>query len=120
MSLLKTKVQPKLDGKHTATITSYKEVKNSNGGYIEVVFDLDNGRDFKYNIFPKSIQYHTNGIAYQIDSELTDFRAVLEAGRKAEFNIWLSYNKQYSNYDISYYEPVYYEPVATNLEEVQV
>lgn len=111
--MLNQKVLPALVGERKATVANFKEVKNSNGGYVEVTFKLED-REYKYPIFPghgatagKQIAYVTSALRKQLgkESESMTLGEVLEACRKQPISIWFSYAPEYQRMNVQFHSP---------------
>lgn len=107
MSLLQQPILPVLKGKHEATIKSYREVENMQGGYVETVLKLED-RDLKYCIFPSQINYITSALRKQFDmqDQTVTLEDMLVKGETTKFNVWFSYNTDYGRLDVAFYEPL--------------
>lgn len=96
MSLLHTKVLPRLEGEYKVTIKSYEETENEKGGYIKVILQLPD-REYPYIIFPSSAEYVARNLRNQFGlyDEEVELADVLEQGTKTPFSVWFSYNQDY-------------------------
>lgn len=102
MSLLQTKVLPRLDGEYTAKIKAYDEIENEKGGYIKTILQLPD-REFGYNIFPSSIDYVARNLRNQLDvadKEVT-LEELLDLAMTKEFKVWISYNAEYNSMNVA-------------------
>ena len=109
MSLLNTKVLPRLEGEYEVTIKSYKEITNAQGGYIETVLQLPD-REYKYCIFPTQVEYVASCLRnqYEVEGETT-LGAMLEKATKTPFKVWFSYNQDYNRMNVA----LHYSEVVT-------
>lgn len=107
MSLLQHTMLPVLKGKHEATIKSYREVENMQGGYIETVLKLED-RDLTYCIFPSQLDYITSALRRQFDmqDQAVTLEDMLVKGETTKFNVWFSYNTDYGRMNVAFHEPV--------------
>lgn len=107
MSLLQHTMLPVLTGKHEATIKSYREVENMQGGYIEVILKLED-RDLTYCIFPSQLDYITSTLRRQfgMQDETVTLEDMLVKGETTKFNVWFSYNQDYGRMNVAFHEPV--------------
>ena len=101
MSLLNTKVLPRLEGEYEVTIKSYKEIENTQGGYVEAVLQLPD-REYKYCIFPTQVDYVASCLRnqYQIEGETT-LGEMLDKATKTPFRVWFSYNSDYNRMNVA-------------------
>ena len=101
MSLLNTKVLPRLEGEYEVTIKSYKEIENTQGGYIETVLQLPD-REYKYCIFPTQVDYVASCLRnqYAVEGETT-LGEMLEKATKTPFKVWFSYNEDYGRMNVA-------------------
>lgn len=114
MSVFNQKVLPALKGKHEAKVKSFREVTNANGGYLEVIFKLED-RDYTLNIFPgkgetagRQVNYVTGAIRRQLgkDEESLSLLEVLELAKTTPINIWFSYSPEYQRMNVNFHEPI--------------
>lgn len=114
MSVFNQKVLPALSGKQEAKVKSFREVTNAQGGYLEVIFKLQD-RDYTLNIFPghgategKQSNYITSAIRKQLGraNESLSLLEVLELAKKNPINIWFSYSQEYGRMNVNFHEPV--------------
>ena len=112
MSIFANKVLPTLNGKRSALVKSYREVENTNGGYMEVIFKLED-RDTTYNIFPgkdatagKQVNYVTSAVRRQLgkDEESLSLIDVLELAKTNPINIWFGYNQAFNRMDVTFHD----------------
>lgn len=109
--MLDTIVLAPLRGEKVAKVNSYKEVKNTQGGYIDVEFQLDD-RTYNYVIFPgkgdaqgKQINYFVSCLRNQWNlDQAMSLREVLEYGKEHEFRVWFSYNDFYGRMNVEFHE----------------
>jgi len=104
MSLLNTKVLPKLEGEYKVTIKSYEEIENDKGGYVKVVLQLPD-REYQYNLFPSSVDYVARNLRnqFEIEDEVT-LGELLEKGTKTPFSVWFSYNQDYQSMNVAFHD----------------
>lgn len=104
MSLLNTKVLPKLEGEYKVTIKSYEEIENDKGGYVKIVLQLPD-REYTYNLFPSSIDYVARNLRNQfnIEGEVT-LKELLDKGLTNAFSIWFSYNQDYQSMNVAFHD----------------
>lgn len=114
MNVFTKKLLPSLSGARQATVKSYREVTNANGGYLEVIFKLED-RDYTLNIFPgrgategRQADYITSAIRRQLGKgdKLLSLVEVLELARKTPITIWFSYSPEYQRMNVNFHEPV--------------
>lgn len=114
MSVFTEKVLPALKGKHEAKVKSFREVENAQGGYLEVIFELED-RDYTLNIFPgrgetagRQVNYVTGAIRRQLgkEEEALSLVEVLEIAKTTPINIWFSYSQEYQRMNVNFHEPV--------------
>lgn len=114
MSVFTNKVLPALKGKHEAKVKSFREVENAQGGYLEVIFKLQD-RDYTLNIFPgrgdttgRQVNYITGAIRRQLgkEQEALSLTEVLEIAKTTPINIWFSYSQEYGRMNVNFHEPV--------------
>lgn len=114
MSVFNQKVLPSLRGAHQATVKSYREVTNANGGYLEVIFKLED-RDYTLNVFPgkestlgRQSNYITGAIRRQLgkDEEALTLFEVLDLAKKTPITIWFSYSPEYQRMNVNFHEPI--------------
>ena len=127
MSIFTQKVLPALTGKQQATVRSFKEVSNTNGGYLEVVFKLSD-RDYTLNVFPgkgetagRQVNYITSAIRKQLgrDHEALSLVDVLELAKTNPINIWFSYSQEYERMNVNFHEPQSQVVGVVNLDSVE-
>lgn len=118
MSLLDTKVLPKLEGERVATLKSYREVINDKGGYVETILKLED-RDYTYNIFPTQLEYVTSALRNQfgLDTEVT-LGEVLDIAKTTEFKVWFAYNPQYGRMNVALHAPRVFTEVTEEAVEL--
>ena len=106
MSLLETKVLPKLAGEYKTKFKNFKEVENENGGYIETTLILPD-REFKYLIFPSQVSYVASCLRnqFEIQDEVT-LADVLTKGTKKEFTVYIDWNNEFGRYNVAFHAPV--------------
>jgi hypothetical protein len=104
MSLLKTKVLPRLNGEYETKIKSFEEIENTQGGYIKVILELPD-RDYTYCIFPSQVDYVASCLKAQFDiEEETTLGEVLEEATKQTFKVWFSYNEEYNRMNVNLHQ----------------
>ncbi|NCC99825.1 MAG: hypothetical protein EOL95_09045 [Bacteroidia bacterium] len=93
---------------------SFREVTNAQGGYLEVIFKLQD-RDYTLNIFPgkgetagRQVNYVTGAIRKQLgkEEESLSLLEVLEIAKTNPINIWFSYSQEYGRMNVNFHEPV--------------
>lgn len=113
MSLLKTKSLPALSGERVAVLKSYNEVENNQGGYVNLVFQLED-REYPYQLFPgrgdaagKQINYFMRAIRRQLDMSegVMELGEILEALLNKEIKIWFSYNNEHQRMNVEFHQP---------------
>lgn len=105
MSLLETKVLPKLEGEYKTKIKTYKEVENENGGYVETTLILPD-REFKYLIFPSQVNYVASCLRNQFEiTEEVTLADVLAKATKKEFTVYITWNNEFGRYNIALHQP---------------
>lgn len=116
MSLLNTKVLPRLEGEYKATIKSYEEIENDKGGYVKIVLQLID-REYTYNLFPSSIDYVARNLRnqFEIEEEVT-LGDLLEEGTKTPFSVWFSYNQDYQSMNVAFHDNTAVNEEAPDLE----
>lgn len=124
MSIFTNKVLPTLNGKRQATVKSYREVENTNGGYMETIWKLED-REFTYNIFPgkdatagKQVNYVTSAIRRQLgkDEESLSLIEVLELAKTTPINMWFGYNQAFNRMDVTFHDTTPIETTATDTD----
>jgi hypothetical protein len=114
MSVFNQKVLPALKGKHEAKVKSFREVTNAQGGYLEVIFKLED-RDYTLNIFPgkgetagRQVNYVAGAIRKQLgkEEESLSLIEVLEMAKTKPINIWFSYSQEYGRMNVNFHEPI--------------
>lgn len=105
MSLLNTTVLPALSGMHEACIKSFKEVTNDKGGYIEVIFKLED-RDYTYCIFPTQVEYVASALRNQfgLQAEVVTLGQLLNKATKEPVKIWFSWNENIGRMNVAFHE----------------
>jgi hypothetical protein len=125
MSLLNTKSLPALTGERVAVLKSYNEVENNQGGYINLLFQLED-REYNYSLFPgrgdakgKQINYFMSAIRNQLGLKegVIELGQILEAMKDKEIRIWFSYNSQYQRMNVEFHQSLQTED--TNLDEIE-
>ena len=115
MSLLDSKVLPKLNGEYIVRVKSYKEITNDKGGYVQIVLQLPD-REFTYNLFPSSIEYVARNLRNQFGIEdETTLGELLETATKTDFKVWISYNQEYNSMNVSFHNNMMVEEEAPEL-----
>lgn len=113
MSVYNQKVLPALSGMRQATVKNYREVTNNNGGYLEVIFKLQD-REYLLNVFPgkgetagRQINYITSAIRNQLGKaqEALSLLEVLELAKKTPINIWFEYSTEYGRMNVNFHAP---------------
>lgn len=105
MSLLDTKKLPALKGMYEATVKSFREVENNNGGYVECILALPD-RDYTYCIFPTQLDYVTSTFANQLgkaDVEIT-LGELLELAKTNKIKVWFTYNTDLQRMNVAFHE----------------
>lgn len=114
MSVFDQKLLPSLEGKHEAKVKGFRKVTNEQGGYLEVIFKLED-RNYTLNIFPghgategKQSNYITGAIRKQLgkSKEALSLIDVLELAKTTPINIWFSYSQEYGRPNVNFHEPV--------------
>ncbi len=99
MSLLNTKSLPALTGERVAVLKSYKEVENNQGGYVNLLFQLED-REYNYPLFPgrgdaagKQINYFMSAVRNQLGLKegVLELGQILEAMLNKEIKIWITF-----------------------------
>jgi hypothetical protein len=114
MSLLNHKCLPTLSGKYEAIVKDYREVTNSQGGYIELVLTLPD-REFKYCVFPSQLDYVASCLNRQLEAERDTF-SLGEALDQFKTNgikldVWFSYNETYGRMNVALHEETIAEEI---------
>ena len=108
MSLLDVKLPKRYEGEFSTKIKKYTEVENVQGGYVELILDLGENREIKFNMFPSQFNYWNEGLQRQFlgatNNETTLLEMVVNA-TATSFKTWISWNKEYNRYNISLYAP---------------
>lgn len=126
-NLFTQKVLPALSGKREATVKSYENIKNTNGGYLKVTFKLKD-RDYGFNIFPgkgeaagKQINYIASAIRKQLgkESESLSLIEVLDLAKETPISIWFSYNSEFNTMNVAFHESQPTEEIV-DLEGVEL
>lgn len=113
MSLLKYKSLPALTGERVAKLKSYKEVENKQGGYINLLFELED-REYNYQLFPgrgdaegRQIAYFARAIRQQLGltEGVMELEDILKAMKNKEIKIWFSYNDFYQRMNVEFHKP---------------
>lgn len=105
MSLLNTKVLPALSGMREATVKSFEEVANKEGGYVRVILKLSD-REYTYIIFPSQVDYVTSCLRNQLelqDKEVT-LETVLNKAKKSPIKVYFSYNTDLGKMNVAFHE----------------
>ena len=92
---------------YEAHISSFKEISNDKGGYIEIKFTLPD-REYTYCVFPTQIDYVTSTLRNQIEQpELDNLGDVLKYITKnnCTINVWFSYNQDYGRMNVALHQP---------------
>ena len=114
MSAFTNPILPALSGKQEAVVKSYREVSNDKGGYLEVIFKLQD-RDYTLNVFPgkgetanRQINYIGGAIRKQLGkaNETLSLTQILELAKKTPINIWFSYSQEFERMNVNFHEPV--------------
>lgn len=105
MALLNHKCLPALKGMYEATVKSYKEVENDKGGYIEVIFQLED-RTYTYCIFPTQLDYVTSCLNNQFGLERDELSLgeCLKKATKESIHIWFSYNQDVQRMNLAFHD----------------
>lgn len=105
MSLLKTTVLPTLTGMHEACIKSFREVTNDKGGYVEVIFKLED-RDYTYCMFPTQVEYVASALRNQLghQDEVVTLEQLLQEGTTTPIKIWFKYNENIGRMNVAFHE----------------
>lgn len=117
MSLLETKVLPKLDGEYTVRVKAYDEIENEKGGYIRTILVLPD-REYPFNIFPSSVDYVARNLRNQLgvaDKEVT-LAELLDLAMTKDFKVWFSYNAEYNSMNVALHNSVAVTEEAPDLE----
>ena len=113
MSLLDVRLPKRYEGEFSVKIKKYTEHVNEQGGYVELVLDLGEDREIKFNMFPSQFNYWNEGLQRQFlgetNSDVTLLQMIVEATGTA-FQAWISWNTEYNRYNISLYPAT---PVVT-------
>ena len=108
MSLLDVRLPKRYEGEFSAKIKKYTEHENEQGGYVELVLDLGEDREIKFNMFPSQFNYWNSGLQNQFlgetNNETTLLDMIVQATRD-NFKIWTTWNTEYNRYNISLYVP---------------
>lgn len=109
--MLDTVVLAPLRGEKVAKVQDYKEVRNTNGGYVEVALKLDD-RVYPYIIFPgkeatkgRQINYFVSCLRNQwgLDQAMS-LKDALEYGKTHEFKVWFDYNVDFNRMNVEFHE----------------
>lgn len=115
MSLLETKVLPKLEGAYEVTVKKYAEITNEKGGYIETILSFDD-REFKYCIFPSQVDYVASCLRNQLNiTEETTLGQLLELAKTNKITVYMSYNRDFNRYNLALHESVVNEDAITEM-----
>lgn len=120
MSLLDVKLPKRYEGEFSARIKRYTEHVNEQGGYVELLIDLGEDREIKFNMFPSQFHYWNEGLQKQFLGETNEETTLLEMVVQAtrdEFKAWVSWNTEYNRYNIDLYEQSYKTEDAVNLRK---
>ena len=106
MSLLDYKCKPELSGMYECTVKSFKEVENSQGGYISVILDVPNYGDYTYCIFPTQIDYVTSCLNKQLEVPKNTYNIAesLTKFEKAKLKVWFTYNTDVQRMNVALHE----------------
>lgn len=108
MSLLDVRLPKRYEGEFSARIKKYTEHVNEQGGYVELVLDLGEDREIKFNMFPSQFNYWNSGLQTQFlgktDNETSLLEMIVQATRD-NFKVWTTWNTEYNRYNISLYAP---------------
>lgn len=104
MSLLNTKVLPRLNGEYETIIKEYEEIENTQGGYIRVILVLPD-REYTYCIFPSQVDYVASCLKAQFSiNEETTLGEVLDIATEYPFKVWFSYNEEYNRMNVNLHQ----------------
>lgn len=114
MSLLNQVIKPKLPaGEYPIFISSYREVVNEKGGYLELTIALPD-RVIRQNFFPKNVDYLGKSLRTQLGLEGEEtLQSVLDQAIEADnlFGV-ISYNEYGMNL-------AFHKQVAPSAEQVE-
>lgn len=106
MSLLDVRLPKRYEGEFSAKIKNYTEHENEQGGYVELVLDLGEEREIKFNMFPSQFNYWNSGLQNQFlggtNNDTTLLDMIVQATRDS-FKIVATWNTEYNRYNISLY-----------------
>lgn len=93
MGLLKQTIKAALPaGEYPVSLISYKEVENSNGGYVELTLALPD-RTLKQNFFPSNLDYLGKKLSAQLNiKEAKPLEDILEEALTKDLFAVISYN----------------------------
>lgn len=117
MSLLDVRLPKRYEGEFKVKLKSFIEHENEQGGYVELVLDLGEDREIKFNMFPSQFNYWNSGLQNQFlgetNNETTLYEMLVQATKDC-FTIISSWNTEYNRYNISLY------PVKSNVTEAAI
>lgn len=112
MGLLNTTIKASLPaGEYPVSLISYKEVENSNGGYIELTLALPD-RTMKQNFFPSNLDYLGKTLRAQLNiQEEKSLEDILELAMTKDLFAVISYNEYGMNL-------AFHKPAVVSAKEV--
>ena len=104
MSLLDVRLPKRYEGEFDVKIKKYTEHENEQGGYVELVLDLGEDREIKFNMFPSNFKHWNEGLQMQFlgetNNETTLLEMVVQATRDS-FKAQINWNEKYNRYNIN-------------------
>ena len=119
MSLLNNTAPQPLKGEYEGRLTSYKEIENDKGGYVELKFDVTNSegsREFTHCLFSSSIDYFISTVGKQLETEERNLEKLLELLKDNTIKIYFTWNDEYKRLNVAFHEPVVVETEDIELD----
>ena len=108
MSLLDVRLPKRYEGEFSVKIKNYTEYENEQGGYVELILDLGEDREIKFNMFPSNFNHWNTGLQIQFlggtNNETSLLEMIVQATRD-NFKAWINWNTKYNRYNINVIPP---------------
>lgn len=120
MSLLNYTAPQPLKGEYEGKLTSYKEIENDKGGYVELKFDVTNpegSREYTHCLFSSSIDYFISAVGRQLETDERNLGSLLDLLKDKPIKIYFTWNDEYKRLNVAFHEPVVVETEDIELED---
>lgn len=114
MSLLNYTAPQPLKGAYEGRLTSFKEIENEKGGYIELKFNVTNeegSREYTHCLFPSSLDYFISAVGKQLETSERNLGALLELVKANPIEMFFTWNEEYQRLNVAFHKPTATEDI---------